>query len=88
MTRGAVSKVIDKLETKKWLQSEIKDGDNRVRLLSLTRDGRRIVPVLAKFADNNDAHFFGCLDANEKLKLRQFLAKIAECHNLNDVPTD
>ncbi len=35
-----------------------------------TRDGRRNVPILAKFADDNDAHFFDCLDASERLTLR------------------
>ena len=39
LTRGAVSKIIDKLEAKDWVQSDAKEGDNRYRLLSLTRAG-------------------------------------------------
>ena len=35
MTRGAVSKVVDKLEAKSWLQARTAAADNRVRLLSL-----------------------------------------------------
>lgn len=87
MTRGAVSKVVDKLEAKKWLTSEEAAGDNRVRELSLTREGRRAVPVLAAIADANDAHFFDCLSANEKQMLRKLLAKIATMNKIHDVPT-
>src|ERR1700753_1242674 len=29
LTRGAVSKIVDKLEAKDWLQAEIREGDNR-----------------------------------------------------------
>jgi DNA-binding MarR family transcriptional regulator len=88
MTRGAISKVIDKLEAKKWIHSEVKTGDNRVRLISLTSEGRRTVPALAKVADRNDARFFSCLNANESRTLHTLLAKLANHHAIHDVPTD
>jgi DNA-binding MarR family transcriptional regulator len=50
MTRGAVSKVVDKLEAELWLCVSTADNDNRVRLLSLTREGRRNLPILTKIA--------------------------------------
>jgi DNA-binding MarR family transcriptional regulator len=87
-TRGAVSKVVDKLEEKMWLQAQTADRDNRVRLLSLTREGRRNLPILAKVADENDARFFNCLDANEKRTLQKLLAKLADQHDIHDVPTE
>src|SRR5271156_6921317 len=37
LTRGAVSKIVDKLDAKGWIQTEAKKGDSRFRLLSLTR---------------------------------------------------
>src|ERR1700743_285588 len=40
MTRGAVSKIVDKLETKGWVRAGAKEGDSRYRLLSLTRRGQ------------------------------------------------
>jgi biotin operon repressor len=40
LTRGAVSKIIDKLEAKGWIQADAKESDNRYRLLSLTRAGQ------------------------------------------------
>ncbi len=87
MTRGAVSKVVDKLEAKLWLRVSTADSDNRVRLLSLTRGGRRNLPILAKIADENDARFFSCLNADEKQTFQRLLDKLAEQNNIHDVPT-
>jgi DNA-binding MarR family transcriptional regulator len=88
MTRGAISKVVDKLEAKVWVLTQTKDGDNRARLLFLTREGRRHMPVLGKIADENDAHFFACLNKSERRALSDLLAKLAEHHQIHDVPTD
>lgn len=88
LTRGAVSKIIDKLEEKGWVKSEAKEGDNRYRLLSLTRAGQRSLPILAQFADKNDAAYFDCLNAKERAVLRDLLMKIAEHNQIHDVPTE
>lgn len=88
LTRGAVSKIVDKLEAKGWVQTEGKEGDNRFRMLSLTRAGSRSLPVLARIADQNDQFFFDCLSTREKKTLRDLLIKIAEHHRIHDVPTD
>ena len=88
LTRGAISKVIDKLEGKYWIQTESKEGDGRSRVLALTQDGRRSLPTLAAIADSNDAHFFDCLNVTEKRALRQILIKVANHHNLHTVPTE
>jgi DNA-binding MarR family transcriptional regulator len=87
LTRGAVSKIIDKLEAKHWIQADVKEGDGRFRLLSLKREGRRNVPVLAKVADTNDARFFDCLDQTEKKALRELLTNVAVHNRIHDVPT-
>jgi DNA-binding MarR family transcriptional regulator len=88
LTRGAVSKIVDKLDAKGWIQMEAKEGDGRYRLLSLTRAGRRSLPVLAEIADQNDARFFDCLSAREKSTLRELLAKLADHNHIHDVPTE
>lgn len=88
LTRGAVSKIVDKLEAKGWVQTEGKEGDNRFRVLSLTRAGSRSLPVLAKIADQNEEIFFECLSTREKKILRDLLVKIAEHNGIRDVPTD
>ena len=88
LTRGAVSKIVDKLDMKGWIQSEAKEGDSRFRLLSLTRVGRRSLPVLAEIADQNDAGYFDFLTRGEKNALRKLLIKLAEHNQIRDVPTE
>jgi DNA-binding MarR family transcriptional regulator len=88
LTRGAVSKIVDKLEAKGWIQTEAKEDDSRFRLLSLTRAGRRSLPVLAEIADQNDARYFDCLSAREKSTLRKLLTKLADHNHIHDVPTE
>jgi DNA-binding MarR family transcriptional regulator len=88
LTRGAVSKIVDKLDAKGWIQTDAKKGDSRFRLLSLTRAGRRSLPVLAEIADQNDARYFDCLSAREKSVLRELLIKLADHNHIHDVPTE
>ncbi|HUE20164.1 MAG TPA: MarR family transcriptional regulator [Bryobacteraceae bacterium] len=88
LTRGAVSKVIDKLEAKNWTARSTKPEDSRVQLLSLTRSGSRILPQLAEIADQNDREFFDGLEAGERATLRRLLGKLAEFHQIRDVPME
>ncbi len=83
-----MSRIIDKLEAKDWIQTDAKEGDNRYRLLSLTRAGRRSLPVLAQIADQNDSAYFDCLSVKEKVVLRELLIKLAEHNRIHDVPTE
>jgi DNA-binding MarR family transcriptional regulator len=88
MTRGAISKIVDKLQVKGWIRSRVKPEDNRGQLLSLTSVGRRALPELAKIADQNDEQFFACLDADERAALKSLLSKLAEHHQIRDVPVE
>jgi len=88
MTRGATSKVIDKLEAKGWITSRIKPEDNRVQLVSLTAAGRRVIPELADIADHNDDRFFAFLHARERDALRDLLIKLAHHHQIRDIPIE
>jgi DNA-binding MarR family transcriptional regulator len=88
MTRGAISKIIDKLESKGWVRSRTNPEDNRGQLLSLTGAGRRVVPELADIADHNDRKFFSCLHSEERTALHQLLGKLAAHHRMHDVPLE
>ena len=88
MTRGAISKIVDKLQAKGWVRSKINPEDNRGQLLSLTPAGRRSLPELAQIADQNDERFFACLDADERSALLRLLSKLAEHHQIRDVPVE
>ena len=88
MTRGAISKVLTKLETKRWITREVSRDDSRVQWVSPTRAGSRVLPELESIADENDARFFGVLDADERVTLRNLLRKLAEVHAINISPVD
>jgi DNA-binding MarR family transcriptional regulator len=88
MTRGGISKVIDKLEAKGWIECRRDTADTRVRRLSLTRGGESVVPAMAKIADQNDEKFFGCLTSSEKDVLFSLLRKISDVHQIEDIPVE
>ncbi|HEV2704077.1 MAG TPA: MarR family transcriptional regulator [Steroidobacteraceae bacterium] len=88
VTRGAISKVLDKLEGKEWISRTLKPADSRVQVLTLTRRGRRLLPELARIADANDARFLGVLSADERATLRRLLHKVAAAHRINAMPLD
>ncbi len=87
MTRGAVSKIIDKLEAKKWVARSQKPGDGRVQLLFVTQRGSRVIPQLAKILDQHERKIFGSLEAKERAALRRLLKKLAEIHNVKKLPS-
>lgn len=88
LTRGAVSKIIDKLEAKGWLARSTKPEDGRVQLLSLSSRGNRALPELAAIADHNDQVFFEGLNSEEKDRLRRLLCKLVDFHQIRDVPVE
>jgi DNA-binding MarR family transcriptional regulator len=88
MTRGAVSKVLDKLESKKLITRTTSPLDSRVHLLSPTAQARRILPGLTEIADSNDRRFFTALAPNEQASLRQLLRRLADAHGITRIPVD
>ena len=88
LTRGAVSKIIDKLEAKNWITGSTKPEDNRVRQFSLTRQGSRVLPELSEMADRNDRTFFDVLESGEKATLRHLLSRLVELHHIGAVPIE
>jgi DNA-binding MarR family transcriptional regulator len=88
VTRGAISKILDKLEDKGLVARVTRAEDKRSQALSLTQEGLRLLPELAELADENDAHHFDCLDPHEQAQLRKLLQKLAQVRQWNDVPLD
>jgi DNA-binding MarR family transcriptional regulator len=87
MTRGAVSKIIDKLEAKNWVARSAKPGDGRVQLLSLTERGSQIIPQLAEILDQHERKIFGSLEVDERATLRRLLKKLTDIHHVRRLPT-
>jgi DNA-binding MarR family transcriptional regulator len=87
MTRGAISKVLDKLEGKDLVDRIADPDDSRAQWLKLTRAGKRLVPHLTTLADLDDRRFFDVLDVldeNERTALRALLHTLADAHGLSD----
>jgi DNA-binding MarR family transcriptional regulator len=88
MTRGAVSKLVERLCQKKLALRSPSDGDRRFQTIELTPGGKRLVPVLARLADENDREFFGHLRPEEKSGVIGLLQDIVRRHGWKDLPVD
>ncbi|CUW37622.1 putative transcriptional regulator [Magnetospirillum sp. XM-1] len=88
MTKGAISKLADRLLEKGLLARQDNPGDRRAHSLALTALGRSKVPVLAALADANDAEYFGVLTLKERGDLDRILKTLAEKRGLTSVPVD
>ena len=85
MTRGAISKLADRLAAKGLLSIAQTPGA-RGQGLSLTEAGRALVPVLARLADDNDEAWFGPLSRTERAELSRLLQSLAARRGLTAPP--
>ena len=88
MTKGAISKLAERLVAKGLVERAESQEDKRAHSLSLTKAGRAKIPVLASLADENDAEFFGVLTKEEQETLDRILRVLAERRELNATPVD
>lgn len=88
MTRGAITKLADRLIGKALIVRKADPADGRAQTLALTEKGRRLVPELAAQADANDAQFFDGLAAKDRDALLRILKAVARRQNLTGVPVD
>lgn len=88
LTRGAISKLAERLERKSLIERSADERDGRAHVLRLTRTGRALVPKLAALADENDATFFAALPAADRAALEAILRRLAQAHDLKQSPID
>jgi DNA-binding MarR family transcriptional regulator len=88
MTRGAVSKLADRLIAKSLLIRSADPEDGRAQTLALTSAGHVLVPELAALADANDAEFFDHLPPRDRAALLRILREIVEKRRLKSPPVD
>ncbi|GLH78755.1 MarR family transcriptional regulator [Bradyrhizobium sp. SSBR45G] len=88
MTKGAISKLADRLLTKGLIARTENPQDKRAHRLALTAEGKVKVPVLATLADDNDAAYFGVLSKDEHDTLDRILRALAERRGLKTTPVD
>jgi DNA-binding MarR family transcriptional regulator len=88
MTRGGVSKLVDRLVSKKLISRRERSDDRRFQSIALTAVGRRMIPQLAALADQNDEEFFHPLSAGERAVLIATMKKLVRAHGLQTLPTE
>ena len=88
MTRGAISKLADRLIAKDMIVRRASVADRRFQSLTLTRQGRAITPKLAALADENDAEFFADLDIETRDRIAAAMKAIVRRKNLRGAPVD
>ncbi|MGC4024443.1 MAG: MarR family winged helix-turn-helix transcriptional regulator [Mesorhizobium sp.] len=88
MTKGAISKLAERLVAKGLVERAESQEDKRAHSLSLTTKGQAKIPVLASLADKNDAEFFGVLTKEEHETLDRILRVLAERRELKVTPVD
>ena len=88
LTRGAITKLADRLIARKLVARMASPSDGRAQILSLTGQGRALVPQLATLADRNDAEFFAGLTISDRAALKALLLKIVKARDLRGIPTE
>lgn len=73
LTRGAVSKLADRLINKELIAKEQNPNDGRAHKLKLTKVGMSLVPELAALADQNETECFGQMSDDDRQALERVL---------------
>jgi MarR family transcriptional regulator for hemolysin len=88
LSRGAVSKLIERLLRKGYVTRRGSSGDRRRQEIELTPSAVALVPRLAKLADANDEAFFGVISQDERHALRQTLMRVADLNHFSKPPIE
>jgi len=88
MTRGGVSKLVERLVGKKLVRRSERRDDRRYQSIALTAAGRAMVPKLATLGDENDAEFLAPLTVKERAALMSVMKKLVQAHGLQTIPTE
>lgn len=88
LTRGAISKLAERLSANLMITQEADTRDGRGRMLALTGLGRATVEVLAVLVDETDKEFFGDLDPDTRALIVSTLRNIVRRRGLRAAPAD
>lgn len=86
VTRGAMTKIVDRLFAKEFLERKESTEDRRFQTITITRSGKNLVPQLAQIADENDSLHFSSLSKKEQKVLMDILKKMVVTQNLKNKP--
>jgi DNA-binding MarR family transcriptional regulator len=88
LTRGAITKLADRLIAKGLVARHAGQADRRYQTLTLLTPGRDLVPQLSALADANDSLFFAALSAPERAELIRLMQVLIRHHGLKSAPIE
>ncbi len=88
MTKGAITKLVDRLSDKGMVARVANTEDKRAQTLSLTKTGVNFVPKLAALADKNDEECFSPLTAKDRATLQRILRELTTKLSITSPPTE
>ena len=88
ISKGAVSKLLARIEAKALLERETLDEDRRNQVVALSVAGQALVPELAQVADQNDAEFFGHLPVQVRTAIVDVMRNVVAVHGLKSVAVE
>jgi DNA-binding MarR family transcriptional regulator len=88
MTRGAITRLADRLIAKGFIVRTADPDDGRAQTLALTPRGADLTPDLAVLADLNDAEFFHSLSGDERATLECLLRRLADHGRMTALPIE
>jgi len=88
MTKGAITKIVDRLVDRRLVSRRANPSDGRGQSVLLTASGGRLVPELAALADQNDQEHFAMLSASDRKALRRLLQQLVTDARMKAAPTD
>jgi DNA-binding MarR family transcriptional regulator len=88
LTKGAISKTLTKLIMKKLIEKKESVSDGRSQILELSKQAKKLVPILAEIADQNEAGYFSVLTHKEQIILRKLLDKMIKAKEIKGAPID
>ena len=86
MTKGAITKLADRLIAKSLVIRTSSRDDRRSQTLRLSKKGESLVPRLAGLADQNEAECFSHLSETDRALLERVLRKSVKRFGLNSIP--
>ncbi|ESQ75864.1 MarR family winged helix-turn-helix transcriptional regulator [Asticcacaulis sp. AC402] len=88
LTRGAITKLADRLIVKSMIGRAFRLDDRRCQILEIHDKGRELVPLLAALADRNECEFFGHMSESDRETLGRLMRDLVRYHKLKTIPTE
>ena len=88
MTKGAITKLVDRLVARSLVARSASADDGRAQNISLTPQGKKLVPTLAALADQNDEECFAALPVKDLEALQRILKTLSAHLGATTTPTE